>query len=175
MYFPKGFFPNGQLPKGILQSEIFLNGQFPNQQLPKAVLAVALGPHACSSRGPRPPSSSQPQRLAPIAACAAAPKSANLTFGKLPLGNLDIWEVTNCQLGSCIWEIAFGKVPNTFESLQIDGTLKLRVHFYCLRSNFNLCTKLFKNLYIYRKLLYFLKLPVLQSAIYTIYYLYIPI
>ena len=125
-------------------------------------------PPACSSRGPRPPSSSQPQRLAPIAACAAAPKRANLTFGKLPLGKLDIWEVANCQLGSCIWEIAFGKVPNTFESLQIVGTLKLRVHFYCLRSNFNLCTKLFKNLYIYRKLLYFLKLPVLQSAIHHI-------
>ena len=61
----------------------FLSGHFLNVQFHKYVLVAALGPH-CS-----------PRRLWP-----------NLSFGKLPLIKLHIWEITTR-------ENAFGKIPNT--------------------------------------------------------------
>ena len=61
----------------------FPNVQFSKRQLPKSVLAAALGPLACSSLSARSP-------LQPVAPQLRRP---NLTFGKLPLNKLHIWEV----------------------------------------------------------------------------------
>ena len=54
-YFPKGFYPKWQLPKGIFPNGNCQNVQFLKRQLHKSVLAAALDPPpACSSRCARP-------------------------------------------------------------------------------------------------------------------------
>ena len=70
-------------PKGIFQSGNFSNVKFPQRQLPKSVLATALAPpyNVLSAALGHP--------LQP--ACL---RGHILTFRKLPLGKLHIWEVT---------------------------------------------------------------------------------
>ena len=92
----------------------FLSGNFPSLLQPQRstlqpVLAAALGTQAhpnCSSQ----PSWCSLRRL----------RRANLTFGKLTLEKLHIWEVCflgNCHLGSRPWENAFGKNTQHLKNL----------------------------------------------------------
>ena len=81
--FPRVFFPSGNFP----------NVLFSKRQLPKSALAAALSPQPVIPL-------THPSRI------ARPPLQPGLTFRKLPLGKLHIWEVAT-------WEFAFGKVPNT--------------------------------------------------------------
>ena len=91
--FPKTFFQAATSCNGIFLSGNFPNLQFSKLQFPKYVIATALGPLACSSRSAQPPSLSLPQPR------ALGPRGPNLSFGKLPLEKMNIWEV------------AIGKMP----------------------------------------------------------------
>ena len=119
-YFPKGFFPSGNFPRVFFQVETsqmwnFPSGNFPSLSQPqrsalKPILVVALGPH-CSL-----------QRL----------RGPNLTFGNLPLGKLDIWEIAACEIVTR--KIAFVKIPKqvgtpplTIVSVEVD------ISIYCWR------------------------------------------
>ena len=54
-----------------------------------------------------------------------APQRPNLTFGKLVLGKLHIWEVDT-------WEKSFGKVPNTLLDFNLVMTLaSSHIDFIC--------------------------------------------
>ena len=83
-------------------SGTFPNVQFFKRQLPKSVLVAALGPSMFKPRRSAP----KPQCSFPIAACGA---SESLTFGKLPLGKLHIWEVATGKIDA--WQVDFGKIP----------------------------------------------------------------
>ena len=78
-------FPKLQFSKAIFPSYSFPNIRFPKRRHPKSVLIAVLCPLVCYF---------QPQ-------CLSGP---NLTFGKIPLGNILILEIVT-------WEVVLGKLP----------------------------------------------------------------
>ena len=110
--FPKDFH-KWQLPKGIFPSGNFPNVKFTKRQLPKSVLATALSSHPVLAAllGPWPilaaalGSHCSPRRL----------RGPNLTFGKLPLRKLHIWELLllgKIPLGKYLIPIYYILIPN---------------------------------------------------------------
>ena len=91
------------VPSGNFPRVFFPSGNFPNVLFFQTATSQVCPSRSAQSTACSTPDPSQPQRSAPIAACGT---SEGLTFGKLPLGKLHIWEVAT-------WENAFGKVPNT--------------------------------------------------------------
>ena len=94
----------GNFPKDFSQVAIFPNVQFPNRKIPKSIIAAPPAPPPYCNRG----------RL----------RGPNLTFRKLALGKLHIWEITtwkNSTLGSRPLENAFGKVHNTIFSILLSS------------------------------------------------------
>ena len=85
---------NHKLPKGA----IFKKVQYPKPRLPKSVLYVAFGPLKCSSRSARLPKAILDDRARPLLQTVLP----NLSFGKLLLGKLYIWEIAK-------WEFTLGK------------------------------------------------------------------
>ena len=100
-------FPKWQLPKGIFQVANFQNVQFSERQLPQSILAASLDPQhiLAAALGPL----SLPSRSARPHFSLRRLGWPNLTFGKLPLQKLHIWEIANCEIVT--W-VAFGKMAH---------------------------------------------------------------
>ena len=98
-YFPIGILPSGNFPRIFSQWKLpkFAASQKPTSQ-------VYPNRSACSSGRAQPSSPSQQQRLPQCS--LGRLERPNLTFGKVPLGNLHIWEVATWNIVT--WEVVLG-------------------------------------------------------------------
>ena len=107
----------GALPMALTQVATS-QGYFPKWQLPKCEISQAATLQVCPNCSARPLACSnldQRSNHYPILAAAFGPycslrrfRRPNLTFGKLLLRKLHIWEVSTWEI--VIWEVAPGKI-----------------------------------------------------------------